>query len=54
MTVTQFVKLQMCLGSHYIESYRKGIVDVLYQKSEIYNKKNPYRGGIICLKLTIC
>lgn len=26
-----FVKLQMCLGPHYIESYRKGTVDELYQ-----------------------
>jgi len=41
MTVTTFVKLQMCLGPHYIESYQKGTVDGLY------------RGGIICLKLTI-
>lgn len=37
--VNQFVKLQMCLGPHYIESYRKGTVDELYQKSEIYNRK---------------
>lgn len=29
----------MCLGPHYIESYRKGTVDELYQKSEIYNRK---------------
>ncbi|MGY3189932.1 hypothetical protein ACVWXS_004664 [Lysinibacillus sp. TE18511] len=29
----------MILGPHYIESYRKGTVDELYQKSEIYNRK---------------
>lgn len=30
MTVIKFVKLQMCLGPHYIESYQKGTVDGLY------------------------
>ncbi len=29
----------MCLGPHYIESYRKGTFDEIYQKSEIYNRK---------------
>lgn len=49
-----FVKLQMCLGPHYIESYRKGTVDELYQNRKYKIENIPYRGGIICLKLTIC
>ncbi len=32
----------MILGPHYIESYRKGTVDELYQKSEIYNRNKFY------------
>lgn len=35
MTANQFNEITMCLGPHYIESYRKGTVDELYQKSEI-------------------
>ena len=33
------MKLQMCLGTHYLESYRKGTVDELYQKPYIIENK---------------
>lgn len=39
MTVNQICEITNGIGPHYIESYLKGTVNELYQKSEIYNRK---------------
>lgn len=39
MTVNQICEITNVSRAHYIEGYRKGPVDELYQKSEIYNRK---------------
>ena len=39
MTVNKTYEITNVSRPHYIESYRKGTVDELYQISEIYNRK---------------